>query len=564
MNAPNNPNPPAEPAWQRLPHDPLGFFDLSAEDDIRSLKRAYNRLLRRYKPEKFPAEFQRIREAYEQLSEQMRYGVSDSASAAASIRRDHSRSEAEAFALPTNAPADASEHLDGERDLLEQIPQDEESLVQWQARLLNKDRRSPRDDLALAVLSDILPASPSRDADQRSFIDWVLESLDRHRDEPGFCELLREYLAGDLEGEERSRLLIKAAGVLSPNRFYLLTERAWDRLLQQLPFEQFKHTLASCQTTQGLATTDRLVFYVHLLRRAVWKADEDWIEDIRAELEDSYFQLPRWTQHEMECLDALITYQRTRSRFAELSETAKKIDQAIVTFYSAAESEGDWAVLECQYAIAERGLFLAQDFPLEDDLQDIRENLLLVWQTITNEVEDRLGVESLEVQPAELTEPVQQLMVRMQKRASKTTQYSFGNMMLHAGLGVAVVALVAAVSLLIRSVMDFINVGIVAGMIDLVLSVVALFVGVIGGLILILIGGQRVKLQYRDVRLELLHLFRIQPLTVSQMVTVIESTEGTTHDDQSISGTAVVAEGMADDLATNLFSGSLRTLAAAG
>jgi hypothetical protein len=67
-----------EPDWSRLPHDPAGFFGLGTGFDRRELKRSYNALLRRYKPEKFPQEFQRIRAAYEQLEASMRYGQATS------------------------------------------------------------------------------------------------------------------------------------------------------------------------------------------------------------------------------------------------------------------------------------------------------------------------------------------------------------------------------------------------------------------------------------------------------------------------------------------------------
>ena len=55
-----------------------------ADHDRRELKRSYNALLRRYKPEKFPQEFQRIRAAYEQLEANMRYGQATSSFGSAS------------------------------------------------------------------------------------------------------------------------------------------------------------------------------------------------------------------------------------------------------------------------------------------------------------------------------------------------------------------------------------------------------------------------------------------------------------------------------------------------
>ncbi len=65
--------PPDEPRWDLLPHDPVRFFALADGFNRNDLKRAYNRLLRRFKPEKAPEEFQRIRAAFEELDENLRY-----------------------------------------------------------------------------------------------------------------------------------------------------------------------------------------------------------------------------------------------------------------------------------------------------------------------------------------------------------------------------------------------------------------------------------------------------------------------------------------------------------
>ncbi|MCA9059932.1 MAG: hypothetical protein KDA85_15600, partial [Planctomycetaceae bacterium] len=62
--------------WSLLTHSPIQFFGLQDGFDNRDLKRAYNCLIRRFKPERFPDEFQRIRAAYDRLDNQFRYGKS--------------------------------------------------------------------------------------------------------------------------------------------------------------------------------------------------------------------------------------------------------------------------------------------------------------------------------------------------------------------------------------------------------------------------------------------------------------------------------------------------------
>ncbi len=62
--------------WQQLPHNPRGFFGLGGQFDRRDLKRAYGKLIRKFKPETHPDEFQRIRAAYEEVESFLRYGQS--------------------------------------------------------------------------------------------------------------------------------------------------------------------------------------------------------------------------------------------------------------------------------------------------------------------------------------------------------------------------------------------------------------------------------------------------------------------------------------------------------
>ena len=64
------------PRWELVSDDPVGFFGLPTGFDRKDLKRAYNALLRRYKPDKYPQEFQKLRAAFEQLDGELRYGQS--------------------------------------------------------------------------------------------------------------------------------------------------------------------------------------------------------------------------------------------------------------------------------------------------------------------------------------------------------------------------------------------------------------------------------------------------------------------------------------------------------
>ena len=59
------------------PDDPFDLLNLKRSDDARTAKRAYFKLIRKYKPDRFPAEFQKIREAYESVESWLQWHRED-------------------------------------------------------------------------------------------------------------------------------------------------------------------------------------------------------------------------------------------------------------------------------------------------------------------------------------------------------------------------------------------------------------------------------------------------------------------------------------------------------
>ncbi len=57
----------------RWPGDPAAVLGVAADVSRRDLKRAYSRLIRRFKPEHAPEQFRRLREAFEQLDQQLEW-----------------------------------------------------------------------------------------------------------------------------------------------------------------------------------------------------------------------------------------------------------------------------------------------------------------------------------------------------------------------------------------------------------------------------------------------------------------------------------------------------------
>ena len=226
-----------EPDWGLLPHDPEAFFDLDEGFDLRTLKRSYNRLLRRYKPEKFPDEFQRIRAAYEDLSDALRYNVpsqrqqrrsdetppAETASPADSAAQHEEvpPNDAHADALPPESPevdrpAEAQPQPQRARPEVEINPLAAATTAPEQTyeHLRSRANKSAEDYVYLALLSDVVHQREAVAGE--GFADWIFTGLKRFKHDWGLTQLLREYLDESHSLDELAKLLQKSVAVLPP------------------------------------------------------------------------------------------------------------------------------------------------------------------------------------------------------------------------------------------------------------------------------------------------------------------------------------------------------------
>lgn len=163
-------------AW---PADPYRLLGVTRQDDELTLKRAYTRLIRRFKPEHYPQQFQRLREAYERLlqfREWMPAGFSP-------IETPQPATSAASAASRSLDPLDAAwqRACDGdERTAYQQ-------LVAWEHGAV--DSRAPRWS-GYARLFWLTQLFPELDT-ERSAFDWLIVGLKQAPD----SESLRELLA---------------------------------------------------------------------------------------------------------------------------------------------------------------------------------------------------------------------------------------------------------------------------------------------------------------------------------------------------------------------------------
>ena len=172
------------------------------------MKRAYGRLIRIYKPETHPGEFQRIRRAYEQLEHQVRYGIEQN-TIAAQTDAWSSVLATDASQAPPAEPGDSpstSPQLVAERAI-------QEPRATYRVLRQSTDK-SPQDYFVLAVLSDLVAGDESH-----SFLKWVLKGLQQFPSDVGLQQLLREYLRTDVAPASAASILAACSKTLAADAF---------------------------------------------------------------------------------------------------------------------------------------------------------------------------------------------------------------------------------------------------------------------------------------------------------------------------------------------------------
>ncbi len=374
------------PDWNLLPHSPQAFFHLEEGFDRKDLKRSYNHLLRIFKPEKFPQEFQRIRGAYEQLDNQLRYGAQFS----------QGESARETYAWVTDVlpedlrtpqqagppkPESSQSKASGRLPLHVQIQQ--EPLTEVYRSLSKKIEKTAYDYYALAVISDLVHRQ-----EKLRFARWILAGIKALPNEHGLYSLLAEYFRSPIPSVTIPELLLACSQVVSSDRFFALTESLWLRLLREWSFQDFRATLEKCETQlQGISIDGRLAFSIEILKTAIWNADREWIDETMALIDENFERIPYHVEHDVDLLEMLKRYIDFRKDFIQKHPLRQKIDSAIQSYFSEDQQIGDLAVLEAQIAIAQNPDTLVEAFPYTNEEE--HGSLFTVWSVISEDVAER-------------------------------------------------------------------------------------------------------------------------------------------------------------------------------
>ena len=311
----------SDPDWSHLPHAPQAFFGLEEGFSRSELKRAYGRLIRRFKPETHSQEFQRIRAAYETLDVRRSY---PERSMQASIEQPATelRKPAPESQSPPLAPAQTCD--------LDRVLEDPEKAY---LLLSKKAKRSDSDYYTLAFLSDLF--SKSQDSEQSEFDLWILEGLRCHPDSALLRELSRHYMARHASLDTVKSWLTLMSETQSERGFYVLTDATWQRLARELTFDDFEILFAASQS--AFAFSDGVyqnAAYARLWRILAWKAPLKWLDEKFKRINSDVVILNHVDQRELDFLEVLRAYHRERNACRDVPEMVSRLDDFLCDYCS--------------------------------------------------------------------------------------------------------------------------------------------------------------------------------------------------------------------------------------
>ena len=414
-------SPPIDPRWDKLPDAPEEFFELPKGYGQADLKRAYFRLIKQYKPEKYPQEFQQIRAAYEQLDNQLRYGTQ--AVSLASVLQKYTWNPTE---QPAPAPAPKEdEESDAQPAQQQQHKRKQQAPVRpLHERLADESPESLYEELkqhpakqpfhyyALAVLSD-----DTREKDSQDFLRWILIGLKLFPRDPALYQLLYATIRGPIRSETIPKLLSTISIVIPDDRFYSLTESLWDRLIRDEPFETFRKLLTKCEgNLSDYQLNHKLAFYSHFLKPAMWSEDHEWVANAFSLLEEHYNELPPGLEYDVEVLFRVREYLKFREQFVDAHPIRQLIDQTIRIYCTKSPLEARNAFLACKIRLATSATDVLNAFPPREQSPAV-EAFMPLWYFLNAEIADD---PFQDVASTAAKSSVRQMLVELESKTNRT------------------------------------------------------------------------------------------------------------------------------------------------
>ncbi len=396
-----------QPNWDLLPDKPVDFFQLEEEYDRKQLKRSYNRLIKRFKPERHPEEFQKIRAAYERLEQFLRYGEyyrSEANQAWEAVTENdtdvvsnpeissHPNKETSSESLGNGAaeaavnPFDQAESSSPFAKLATKLDGEEVDADELYSELSIKENKEATDYYLLALVSDF-----ATETKHLAFLQHLLQGLRKHPRDSGLAAVTYRYLNDQVPDSSLPKVVVACSKSICHDGYYQLTEGIWNRLLKLVPFERFQSLLDECE--QNLDPNEhnvsgRVVFYLHMLQQALWKEDSDWIQEKFDFIEEHFGEIPPHSESDFEVLTMTREYLTVRKQFTSNGPECNKLDHLMEEFFCADPVRSDREFLEYQFELSSNYETLLKELPINEERG--KQEFFTLWNWMAHNVGGRL------------------------------------------------------------------------------------------------------------------------------------------------------------------------------
>ncbi len=257
-----------EPDWSLLPRDPVKFFALPEEWTENDLKVSYSSLIRKFKPDRAPDEFQKIRRAYETLKARLEQGSGATYTFQMSTSEDYESGSSGSW------PDERWGILESPEPIVIGIDpsEPEESFRQ----LLAKPTKSADDFVDLAILSDIVGHESF--PDRGSFESWLWDGLKTYPRSRPLMEILAAHYNDPTNKTLDFEAAIKRVVALRPHAvshellsgliFGIVKKKGIKRCLELWDSELQPHAEGRSEVMSVL---------VDLLPTAAWFQEDAWV-----------------------------------------------------------------------------------------------------------------------------------------------------------------------------------------------------------------------------------------------------------------------------------------------
>lgn len=311
------------------PNDPFELLGVSREDEPITVKRAYTRLIRRYKPEQFPAHFMRLRQAFETIRDSA--STNTVAPIAPSVFQHERKVEREpeppqAAPIPPKPPRVLSQETvqsPSQDKILRLVAQgDVAAAVELLRSPALSDSEIANARLIEYWLTKILkPQSNDSDAGR-----VLIENLYRYRRMPGVLALARHELHSHPTLLQVMNLDRCVEGMLSFDGLSEVLKLRWDVALRESQFdivsEDWKLLSNKYFDFERLRTSVALLLVDYL----AWSPDEQHqtlVRELTADLEQSLGQ-DNSQVYALDRLEELVALRAALARFEELQPQWKQ------------------------------------------------------------------------------------------------------------------------------------------------------------------------------------------------------------------------------------------------